>query len=185
VSLQVTVDASTVEKLAQRFISAPKKVAAAQRFALQQAGNKARTGMRRALVGQTGLKYGVLVRAIRGNLSGRDLYVIRSRGGNIRLKFFSPRETRRGTVHKSPKLASPVPNAFMKGGRFPKRVPFKGGLTNGEVHERTGKGRWPVRIVRSGVFIPAEMVEGASKKAFFDASNDLAERMARKLLQGL
>jgi hypothetical protein len=51
--------------------------------------------MRTALVSQTGLKRGTLVRAVKGS-AGPGGYVFKSHGGNIRLKFLGARETKKG-----------------------------------------------------------------------------------------
>lgn len=142
--------------------------------ALNHEGAKAKTQVQRALVQQTGLKYAVLKRAVKeGKAAQGDptreyeganlVYVLTSRGGDIRLKFFGARETRAGVVAKpwgAPKLYT---GAFTRGGRWPKRVtlPYKG-----HAFQRAGDSRLPISQVRSGLFIPDEMIKGASAAAF-------------------
>lgn len=137
--------------------------------AVNKAGDKARTDMRRALVNQTGLKYGTFVRALRstrgGPSSGR--YEIKSKGGNVRLRFFRPRETRGGVVAYPWNKQKLYPRAFTKGGRRPRKALNRGVL------QRTGAGRLPVQQARSGLFIPTEMVTGGSEAAFYRASEQI------------
>lgn len=141
------------------------------RRAINHTGDKAKTVVIRELAAQTGLKQKVIRKAVkvkRANFSALE-YVMTTRGGDISLKFFGARETRKGVT------AAPFGNrklfagAFMKGGRFPNRVTAKG--LNGHVYEREGKGRVPLAFVDSGVIIPAEMVKGATASAFFDVVN--------------
>ncbi|WP_439604512.1 hypothetical protein [Shinella sp.] len=156
-------------------LSSGQKTVALQR-AVNHVGGKARTQVIRALTKQTGLKRRTIVKAIRVNKAylgstngvsdGGSLdYVMSAQGGDIALKFFSPRETRRGV------LASPFgkrklfAKTFIKGGRFPKRVTAKG--LHGHVYERLGSGRGPLQLEDSGVIIPAEMIKGATAAAFF------------------
>ncbi|MGC2774969.1 MAG: hypothetical protein WA418_04945, partial [Bradyrhizobium sp.] len=53
--------------------------------------------------------------------------------------------------------------AFIKGGRFPHRVALDLG---GQIFKRTGAGRVPIARQRTGLFIPTEMISGATKDTF-------------------
>lgn len=157
----IQLDLSDIGRLGGRFASAKGKLPTALYRGLNKTGDKARTGMRRALVAQTGLKYGVFVRALKTKRAGAaDLaYVIRSKGGNVSLKYFSPKETRAG-VSAAPWGARRVfPGTFMKGGLFPKRKPLKLG---GHVYKRAGAQRLKIVKQTSGLYIPEEMITGAS-----------------------
>jgi len=181
-TLRVDVQTVGIERLANVLAAAGPKAPVAIRRALAHTGDKARTQVKRALVAQTGLKAKVIAKAIKVTRPNRDAlrYVIRSRGGDISLKFFSPRETRKGVSHKSRHAPSPLAGSFTKGGRFPRRIAAKG--LNGHVYRRTGKGRGPLALQDSGVIIPAEMVEGASRAAFFSTvERELPARLAHEL----
>lgn len=174
-----TFDASAFARLGNMYAAAGKKGPVAMNRALKHVGDKARTGMRRALAGQTGLRYGVMTRAVHGRMQGGS-YVISSRGGEVRLKFFSPREGAGGVTHRSPRRPSPIRGAFMRGGAPGHRVR----LRMGGVFMRTGAGRLPIAAVKSGVWIPKEMVTGASAEAFFDtARKELPDRLAHELMR--
>jgi hypothetical protein len=56
-----------------------------------------------------------------------------------------------------------VPWHIYQGGHFPKRVALN---LAGHVFERGGAGRLPIIKQKSGLFIPREMVEGATAAAF-------------------
>jgi len=128
-------------------------------------GDMAKTQVIRALTAQTGLKRATIVKAVKvkrpdyGDLS----YVMTTRGGDISLKYFSPRETRKGVSANPFGKRTMFAGAFLKGGRFPNRVPLGMG---GHVFQRVGAGRVPIELKNSGVIIPAEMVKGATAAAF-------------------
>lgn len=169
-------DVSGMKRLdnAMGMLSSHQKTVALQR-AVNHTGGKARTQVVRALTAQTGLKRKVIVKAIRvkkaylgsanGASDGGSLeYVMSARGGDISLKFFAARETRRGVTAAPFGQRKLFAKTFIKGGRFPNRVTAKG--LHGHVYLRTGKGRGPLELQDSGVVIPAEMIKGASAEAF-------------------
>lgn len=179
--LNLNVDTSHFVKLADAFRAAGKSAPAAMARGINATGLKARTEMRRALVAQTGLKYGVFVRALKSKAAtpGNLRFEIKSRGGNVRLKFFRPRETRAGVVAVPWNRTTLFPGAFMKGGHFPKRVKLNMG---GEVFQRKESGRLPIEGGRSGLEIPEEMVRGLSRAAFEKVTTrDLQDQTVRAL----
>lgn len=180
-SLVVSLDASAIARLGNQIgaIGAAAPLALAR--AINHTGDKAKTQMTRALTAQTGLKRKVIVKALRvSKASGGALtYTIRSSGGNIGLKYFGARETRSGVSSAPWNKRSIYPHTFMKAGWWPRRVTK--GNWNGHVFERAGtktrtmhgtKGKGGMdRFVKSksGLFIPTEMVSGASGAAFAEA----------------
>lgn len=176
--MEIRYDLSALAHIGEVFKRAGQQAPNVVRLAVNHAGAKAVTAMRSALVDQTGLKRKTLVKAVKGGSTAGG-YVIKSHGGNIRLKFFAARETRKG-VSAAPWNARRVyPGTFIKGGRFPKRVGLNMG---GQVMQRTGSGRLPLRGVKSGLFIPTEMVQGQSEAAFYRVlDTDLAPRLQHEL----
>lgn len=179
--LRLDIDARAFAGLANGLAAAGKNAPVSLAWGLNAVGNKAATQMRRALVAQTGLRYGVLRRALRTKAAtaNRLEFRIESKGGDIRLKFFSPRETKAGTSAAPWNHRTLFAGAFMKGGRFPNRVPLNKGNA---VFKRVGRSRYPIAEQRSGLFIPEEMVTGASKAAFDQiTTRDLEAAAARAL----
>ena len=192
--LFVTLDASALARLGNQIGAAGQAAPMALARAINHTGAKARTQMVRALVPQTGLKRRTIVKALKESKAsaGALTYAIKSHGGNIRLKHFGARETRQGVSAAPWGKRSVYAHTFMKAGWWPKRVTK--GNWNGQVFERAGsktqtehltKGRGNMdrfTLVRSGLFIPDEMVQGASAAAFnATAAADLPARLEHEL----
>lgn len=158
-----------------------KKAPRALRSALAHTGDKARTQVRSALTTQTGLKRGVIVRAVKVTRPafGDLQYIMRSSGGEISLKYFGARETRKGASAAPRGQRRVFPGAFMKGGRFPARVAAR--RLNGHVFKRTGAGRLPIEKQKSDVVIPDEMVTGATEAAWRGQADGLADRVGHEI----
>ncbi len=156
-----------IARLGARIAAAGKGTGPAYAAALNRVGAMTRTGMVRAMVGQTGLKRKVIDKALRKTTAspGSLTYMVRSAGGDISLKYFGARETRRGVSAAPFGHRQLFAGTFIKGGRFPARKTAKG--LNGHVYRRTGKGRGPLRLVKSGVIIPREMVIDDTRAIFF------------------
>lgn len=152
---------------------------------LNAEGDKMRTKVRRAVAKQTGLKRATVVRAIRRRGRGAspsDLtYELRARGGDIRVKFFRPREFRFGVRAFPRGQATRFAGSFMRGGQFPDRVPIRINRDGTGVFHRTGRGRFPIAQTRSGVFIPDELVTGASEAAFNATPDAMMRQIDRQL----
>lgn len=183
--LTLKVDAAPIARMANMFGALQRQTRALVMVrAVNHTGAKALTQMRRVLVPQTGLKYRTLKRAVTAKkaFNGGD-FVIKSRGGDVRLKFFKPRETRKGVAASPWNRRKVYPGTFTKGGRFPKRVALSMG---GTVLRRTGKSRGPLKVVRSGLYIPTEMVTGNSEAAFYaTVERELPPRIAHELYRVL
>lgn len=152
---------------------------------LNREARPVRTQVVNALTPQTGLPRGVLLRAVRETKAGSAglEYRLRSQGGDVRLKFFKARETAKG-VSAAPWNARKVyARTFIKGGRFPNRVALKMG---GNVFIRApGARRFPIKLERSGLYIPEEMIQGASLRAWTVTSNRIGARVAAEVLRQL
>ena len=133
--------------------------------AVNRAGDVARTQVRRELPKQTGLQRKLIVRAVRVTRStpATLTYRMTSFGGDIALRHFKARETRRGVSATPFGQRKVFPGTFIMGGTFPNRTVIGMG---GQVFKRTEAGRFPIEKQRSGVIIPQEMVKGATRDAF-------------------
>jgi hypothetical protein len=183
-TLSIKYDLSALSGLSNALHAAGKQMPLVLVRAINHTGDKALTQMRRVLVAQTGLKYATLKRAVKGTKAfGPGAYTIRSKGGDVRLMFFKARETRAGVSAAPWNNRRIYAGTFMKGGLFPNRKPLHMG---GAVLRRVGKARQPVAAVKSGLFIPEEMVKGQSEAAFFSTlDRDLSPRIAHELYRVL
>lgn len=151
--------------------------------ALNRTGDMARTRVVRELAKQTGLPQKTIRKAVKvqrpvwGSATGkgRDLtYTLSASGGDVSLKYFKARETRRGVTAFVRGERELFEGAFIKGGSFARgRVVAKG--LNGHVFQRIG-GRTELEKLKSGVFIPIEMVQGATANAFEATVADVLPR---------
>lgn len=168
----------------------------AMSHALNRTGDMARTQVVRTLAKQTGLAQKTIRKSIKvkrsklgsqNSGSGRDLtYTIRSAGGDVSLKYFKKRETNDGVraFLGSSRGWDWFAESFFRGGRWPR--PRKAiSWSHGHVFVRAG-GRTDLEKVKSGVFIPAEMVTGATADAFERTVADvLPARMSHELSRAL
>jgi hypothetical protein len=155
------IDARQIENLAALFRQAERQAPAAIGRAVRRTGDMAKTQVVRSLTKQTGLKRPVIVRAVKARPAGQT-YTLKSRGGDISLKYFGAREAGKGTSAAPWNKRRNYTGAFIKGG-WNTRVPLKMG---GHVFKRAGEGRLPIVKQKSGLFIPTEMLKGATKAAF-------------------
>lgn len=133
---------------------------------VNRAGDMARTQVRRTLTKQTGLKRQTIVKAVRVSRSNPAVltYEMTSHGGDVSLKYFGARETRKGVSAAPFGQRKVFAGAFMKAGWWPNRVTKPG--WNGQVFMRVSDAKLPIEKQKSGVIIPAEMVKGATATAF-------------------
>ena len=162
--------------------------------ALNHTGAKAKTQVVNALTKQTGLKRSIILRAVKvqgarhGNEqfkvrnTDRLTYVLSTSGGDISLKFFSPKETRAGVTASPRGRRQLFAGTFVKSGRFPNR---KGPYLGGHVYKNIAAGHaWKgkVELQNSGVSIPEEMLKGETAAAFEQVmTTQLEDRVAREI----
>lgn len=191
--LTFTLEAKDLERIGDRFGAMAGKAPVSLARAINHTGMKARTAMVRAMPGQTGLKRDTIVRALKVNKAGGGLtFSIASRGGNVSLKHFRARETARGVSAAPWNRRSVYAHSFMKAGWWPRRVEKSN--WNGQVFERAGSVTGNLRAgsktrrmdrfekIKSGLFIPDEMVKDASAAAFKGiVEADLPKRLEHEL----
>ncbi|GJD51098.1 hypothetical protein OPKNFCMD_3849 [Methylobacterium crusticola] len=185
-ALTVTLDAAAIARLGNQIAATGAKAPLALARAINHTGDKAKTQMTRALVPQTGLTRRVIVKALRVHKAGAGslTYTVTVKGGDIRLKYFKARETAQGVSAAPWNKRSIWPHTFMKAGWWPSRVVKPN--WNGQVFERalskTNSGMDRFTVVRSGLYLPDELVTGASRAAFEAAvARDLPDRLAHEL----
>jgi hypothetical protein len=161
--VSINIDLTKLSAFGHRLASAAKDMPGVLAKVVQRVGPEATQAMQAVLPGQTGLGIRTIKRAVRGKGVG-SRFEIKSHGGNIRLKFFHPRETRKGVTAAPWNSRRLYPATFMRSGSFPNRGGF---VKAGQVVRRVGRGKYPLETVRSGLFIPEEMVTGASASAFY------------------
>lgn len=159
------IDYREIDGLAEKFKRAEQEAPKAIARAVRRTGDMTATRVVRALTAQTGLKRQVIARAVKKKPAGLT-YSLKSRGGNVSLKYFKARETRKGVSAAPWNHRRVYAGAFIKGGRFPHRVGINKG---GQVFKRTGASRVPIARLKSGLFIPTEMVSGATAAEFLRA----------------
>lgn len=134
---------------------------------VNQVGNRAKTQVIRNLTAQTGLPRKTIVKAV-GNPNparpGKLSYEMVTRGGNIRLKYLEPRETRSGVTAKPWNKRQLFGGTFFRGGRFPNRKDVP--RFDGHVYRRLNASGTRITQVRSGMEIPTEMTKGRTAAAF-------------------
>ncbi|WP_316216612.1 hypothetical protein [Bradyrhizobium sp. SZCCHNR3003] len=178
---QLEIDASQIEAMAKIFEEAKAKAPKAISRAISRTGAMTKTQVVRALTAQTGLKRPVIVRAVKAK-PGAMSYALHSRGGDVSLKYFGARETRRGVSAAPWNHRQVFAGAFIKGGRFPNRVALGFG---GQVMARAGKSRLPIGKRKSGLFIPKEMISGATAAAFLRTVNTVLPARLQHELQAI
>ena len=164
----VRVDTRGFQRLVSVMERAGRNIKPALRRAINHTGDKARTQISRALVKQTGIKYGKVRQALRTVPASAATLVYRiiARGGYSSLKEFGPRQTMRGVSAAPWGKRHLFPHAFI--------APSLGG----HVFVRKGKGRFPIHKL-FGPAIPAEMVKEQSKAAFeLTVASELPARLA-------
>lgn len=159
---------------------------------INKVGNRAKTQVIRQLTKQTGLNRKVIVAAVgKPNQAkpGKLSYEMRTRGGNIRLKYLKPKETGGGVVAKPFGKATFYPGAFMMGGAVGNRKAVA--KFDGHVMRRVARtpgvagGSRHYTFARSGVVIPVEMTSGATLAAFEKIAGPLLQERVEKVIAKL
>jgi hypothetical protein len=179
--IEIKIDATQWKNLEARVAKAGSNAPKALMRAINHTGKKATTQMVRALADQTGLKIKTTRKALKTKTASGPggAFTISSKGGNIRLKFFKAKETRKGVSASPWNKRRTYAGVFMRGGRFPKRVDL--GL-GGATVKRAGSARYPLKTVKSGLWLPTEMVRDKTANAFYStAARELPPRLIHEL----
>jgi hypothetical protein len=178
--LELRVDARQIAAIGKRFQDAKAKMPGALAAAVQHIGPYALGAMKAELPGQTGLKSKTVDKALKGASRGAT-YVIKSHGGDIRLKYFGARETA-GGVSAAPWNDRKVYAAtFIKSGWWPNR---REPIAKGQVLRRKGESKYPMEVVKSGLYIAEEMVKDGCAAAFYNTVGALMPGALESVLFG-
>ncbi|ACL57420.1 hypothetical protein [Methylobacterium nodulans] len=161
-----------------------KRLPSAQALVLNRVGTRTKAVVVATLPEQTGLPRRIIVKAVKMNrASPNKLRVdIWTRGGDISLKYFHPREEGGSVVARVYGDKVVIAGGFRRSGRDPNRRMVK--KLNGHVYVNTDGGRWRghIRKVKSGVLIPAEMIRGKTRAAFDEVVHrELPAEIAKEL----
>lgn len=196
----ITVQGSGLRLLeeATRSLGSESKARRAFVRAINRTGQTVGNEAGRALSDQTGLPRRTGIRAVRREVERATpatlTYVIHGQGGNISLKYFKPRETRAGVSAAPWNTRTLYPSTFMKAGWWPKRVVKP--AWNGQVFKRANSDGYSYDGLRSkgakrvgtafqkqksGLFIPIEMVRGATAAAWQQGARRLQPRIEHEV----
>ncbi|KEP69620.1 hypothetical protein DL1_03240 [Thioclava dalianensis] len=156
--------------------------------AINRTGDMAKTQVVKELARQTGLPQKLIRRSVKVTRSSWTHleYQLHSAGGDVSLKYFKKRETDEGVraYLGDQRGWDWFAESFFRAGRWP-RPRQQISWSHGHVFVRVG-GRTDLEKVTSGVFIPIEMVEGATAKAFEDSvTNNLPRRLDHEISRAL
>lgn len=148
------------------------KARSAYARAINRSGADASKEVAPALTKATGLPKRTAPKALRRHVlratPSRLAYQIVATGGDVRLKFFKPRETRKGVTASPWNKRQLYPGTFLRAGWWPKRVPKPN--WNRQVFRRVGD---KFENVRSGLYIPEELMKGEPAEAWLRGGQTL------------
>ncbi|ACI92705.1 conserved hypothetical protein [Afipia carboxidovorans OM5] len=138
--------------------------------ALNHEGDKGRTQVKRVLVKQTGIKYGLIHKAMRTVYStpATLTYTLVARGDETNIALFGARQGKRGV------------SAAPWGRRHVFKSTFIVGRYGGKVYKRIGPARFPLKQV-FGPNIARELLKGETVATFKAGSSSIADRVAHEL----
>lgn len=156
---------------------------AAQALVLNRVATRSKQRVIPVLTQQTGLPKRAIVKTVRVlRASARNPRAgLISRGGEISFRFFSAREEGSGVVATIGGERVFVPGGFRRSGREPKRF-MVSSLNKGVYVNPSREWRGEIERERTGMFIPEEMVAGATRAAFEKTvATELPTEIAREL----
>lgn len=177
--MRLRVETAGLDHLAGEFRNLAQQGPAVMATVLNSVGRELRKATVAAEVRQTGLKSGTISRAQKEHRAspGSLVYTIEAEGGDVRAKFFNPSEGAGGVTAHPWNGTTEYSKAFMSGGAFGKRVK----LHSGEVFQRVGTSRLPIKAVRTGLYIPKELTKGETLSTFDAGTGQIADMVVRRL----
>jgi hypothetical protein len=138
--------------------------------ALNHEGAKGFTQVKRVLVKQTGIKYGMIGRAVKAKRATRVnlVYEIEATGNETNLNLFGPAQRKKGVSARPWNVRRIFPSTFI--------VKAYGG----KVYKRTGAKRFPIKQL-FGPNIAREIVKDDSRQAFEAITPKLVDRVGHEI----
>lgn len=183
----VTPDVRPLAALAQALAATGKRLPSAQALVLNRITTRARQKVIPALTEQIGLpKRGVAkaVRTLRASPKTLRAGLV-SRGGELTFRYFLAREDGPGVTATVKGHRVFVPGGFRRSGIAPNRYLVR--RLDREVYVNPSrKWRGKIDMQRTGVWIPEEMIAGASRAAFDavvdrELPNEISKELAKAL----
>ena len=142
--------------------------------ALNHEGDKGRTQVKRALVRQTGIKFGMVNKAMKTVRASANMltYVLEAKGDETNVSFFGARQGKRGVSAAPWGRRQVFKSTFMIAGY------------GGRTYKRTSGNRFPIKAVY-GPNIARELVKNETAAAFRNASGGIADRVAHEIARVL
>lgn len=186
--LNVTVDTAAIAKLAQELSAFGPRLPNAQALVVNRVLTRTKARVIPALVQQTGLNKRIIVKAVQMNRASpmNPQGYLWTKGGEISLRYFGAHEIAGGVQFTYKGHVETLDgHYFRRSGKSPNRHAVQ--RLNGQVFFSTS-GKWGVkedlRVEKSHVWIPYEMVDGATAKAFLDTvAQDLPQEIAAELVK--
>lgn len=185
--LQISLEGSGIRSLAEAITAiGEEKARQAYARAINRVGEGAMNATAGALARQTGLPVRVTRKALENPIKAtpaRLEFFKGVRGDDIGLKHFKARETLKGVSAAPFGQRRVFAHTFQKGALFPRRVELPS--LNGHVFlPDTAVKRWgrlPIVKQKSGVVLPEQVLQGASRAAFEAHTSRLAGRVEHEI----
>lgn len=186
--LVVSADDAAIGRLAQDLASFGPRLPNAQALVVNRVLTRTKARVIPALVQQTGLTKRIIVKAVQMSRAspGNPRGYLWTKGGEISLRYFGAHEVNGGVQYTERGHTEVLGgHYFRRSGRSPNRFVVR--KLNGQVFF-SSSGKWGVgedlRVEKSGLWIPREMVDGATRQAFLDTvAHDLPQEIAVELLK--
>jgi len=133
-----------------------KKFTRAAHWALGKAGDRGYTASKRSIAKELGLKQAVVAADMRKKMPARFEFVVDAQGARLPLRYYHPRQTKKGVTARIYGRRILHPHAFII-----RRY-------DNNVYRRLTRSRFPIKKL-TGPAIPIEMVREHSVEAFRDA----------------
>lgn len=181
-ALSVTITGKGITRLSEAVRALGSRSAhAAYSRAINHAGKTSGTASGRALAKQTGLPAKVTRKAVTQRVTRSSpatlTYIVHGSGGNISLRHFKARETRKGVSAQPWGARKIFASTFMRAGFWPKRIVKSN--WNGQVFRRRADGGF--EKVKSDLYIPTELTRGATAKAWTQGTAKLQGRVNHEI----
>lgn len=182
--LNINAQTSGLKEAMEPLAAFGKRLPNAQANVLNRMLTKTRSAVVPALTRQTGLSRKIIDRAVRTARASpqNPRVMIITRGGEISFRYFGAHEVPGGVAATVRGKADFVEGGFRRSGPRGRRVMVS--KLNGQVYVNTDGKRWRghIRVEKSGVFIPYDLVSGQTAATFNRlVETDLVSEVEREI----